>query len=124
MWVVGSWWNVRHLPNIKLIHYNDLKQDLVGNMKDIAEFLEIEYDESKLGQMVENCSIEKMRNKSDPLGSVASNIFKDPQKFFNKGINGRWSDVLSEQDTENYRHLARRYLDDDGIHWLETGKFN
>ena len=97
---------------------------MVGNMKDIAEFLEIEYDESKLDEMVRNCSIANMRNKSDPLGSVASGIFRDPQKFFHKGVNGRWSDILSKEDAENYRHLARRYLDEDGIHWLETGKFN
>jgi len=117
---------VRNLPNIKLIHYNELKEDLRGKMRDIAEFLEIEYDENKLDLMMNNCSIETMRNKKDPLGAQVErkHLFKDPKKFFNKGINGRWCNVLTDQDTENYRHLARRYLDEDGIYWMETGKFN
>ena len=122
--MIGSWWKVKDLPNVKMVHYNNLKEDLPGNMKDIARFLEIEYDESKFDELVENCSIEKMRGKKEPLGPVANALFKDSKQFFNKGVNGRWSDVLSEEDTENYRYLARRYLDEDGIYWLETGKFN
>ena len=127
LWTIGSWWNVRHLPNIMLIHYNELKSDLPKKMKEIAEFLEIEYDESKFDMMVNNCSIEAMRNKKNPMGARMeenSGIFKDTKKFFNKGINGRWKDVLTDKDTENYRHLARRYLDEDGIYWMETGQYN
>ena len=117
---------MRDLENVKLIHYNELKADLPGMMKDIAKFLEIEYDENKFDLMVNNCSIETMRNKKNPLGEHAESkgIFKDASKFFNKGVNGRWSDVLTDEDTANYRHLARRYLDEDGIYWLETGKYN
>ena len=122
---MGSWWNVRNLDNVKLIHYNQLKADLPGMMKGIAKFLEIDYDESKFDLMVSNCSIETMRNKDNPLGEQAEQmkIFKDSKKFFNKGVNGRWTDVLTDTDTANYRHLARRYLDEDGIYWMETGKY-
>ncbi len=33
----------------------------------------------------------------------------------------RWEHVLNEEDFENYRATAKRYLDADGIHWLENG---
>ena len=93
-------------------------------MKEIAAFLEINYDKNKFDNMVENCGITAMRGKDKPLGALAEMFFKEPSGFFNKGEKGRWSDVLSDEDTENYRHLARRYLDEDGIYWMETGKFN
>ena len=105
-----------------MVHYNNLKEDLEGNMKEIANFLEIEYDTNKFDEMVKNCSFTAMKNKKEPLGPLAVNFFQEPKEFFNKGIIGRWKDVLSDEDTENYRNLAKRYLDDDGINWLETGK--
>src|SRR5262249_30177144 len=36
-----SWWAVRQYPNVLLVHYNDLKNDLAGEMHRIADFLNI-----------------------------------------------------------------------------------
>eukprot|EP00483_Globobulimina_turgida_P006800 UN06812 len=121
--IVGSWWNVRNLANIKMIHYNNLKEDLAASMREIAQFLELEIDENNFQTLIANCSIEAMRNKENPLGPGMNGLFTPPKKFFNKGVNNRWTGVLTEDDIQNYRDLARVYLDDDGIHWLETGKF-
>jgi len=123
LWIVGSWWNMRNEPNVKLIHYNDLKRDLAGSMRDIAAFLEIQVDEERFDQIVENCTFQKMKTRKNPMGSSGNVVFNDPSKFFNKGETKRWQNVLTEQDTEQYRELAKRYLDDDGIHWLETGEY-
>ena len=37
----ATWWEFRHLPNIKLIHYNDLRADLEGRMRSLADWLQI-----------------------------------------------------------------------------------
>eukprot|EP01084_Bolivina_argentea_P028175 52376_1 len=124
LWVAGSWWNVRNLQNVKLIHYNNLKEDLPENMRAIAEFLELEIDENNFDNLVKNCSIEIMRNKKEPLGAMGEQFLTDAKKFFHKGENKRWENILTDEDIEKYRNLAKVYLDDDGIHWLETGKFN
>jgi aryl sulfotransferase len=42
---VQGWWNARHLPNVLLLHFNNLKADLPGQMRHIAQFLNIEIDE-------------------------------------------------------------------------------
>ena len=34
-----TWWKERHRPNVLLVHYNDLKADLPGEMRRIADFL-------------------------------------------------------------------------------------
>ena len=38
---VRSWWDIRNLPNVMLIHFNDMKTDLAGSISRIAEFLDI-----------------------------------------------------------------------------------
>ena len=44
---VRSWWALRDLPNLMLVHFSDLKRDMEGQMRQIAGFLEIEIDESR-----------------------------------------------------------------------------
>jgi aryl sulfotransferase len=39
---IRGWWELRHLPNLLLVHFNDLKKDMRGEIERIAAFLEIE----------------------------------------------------------------------------------
>ena len=38
---VLSWWEIRHLPSVALLHFGDLKRDLSGEIRRIAAFLDI-----------------------------------------------------------------------------------
>lgn len=38
---VRSWWELRGLTNVKLVHFSDLKRDLPGRIGDIAAYLDI-----------------------------------------------------------------------------------
>jgi len=51
---VRSWWNLRHLPNVMLIHFNDMKRDLAGSVKQIADFLGVHLDEATMAKVVEH----------------------------------------------------------------------
>ena len=44
--------------------------------------------------------------------------------FIHKGTNGRWKDVLTDKDIEQYRTLASYYMNDKQINYLETGQWN
>ena len=37
---IRSWWAIRHLPNVKFIHFNLLKADLAGSIAAVAAFLD------------------------------------------------------------------------------------
>jgi aryl sulfotransferase len=120
---VRSWWQIRDLPNIKLIHFADLKQDLPGEMRAIAEFAEIPINESRWDAMVEHCSFEWMKKnatKSVPLGGAFWDAGADV--FINKGVNGRWRDTLSAQDSAEYDERAVSELGEECAKWLETGQ--
>jgi aryl sulfotransferase len=120
---VQGWWNYRHLPNLLLVHFNDLKKDLPGEMRRVAKFLGIEIEESLWPTLVEHCTFDYMRNTAPVLGPMGEGIFQGGTKtFINKGTNGRWRDVLSAADVEKYERIVKEKLTPDCAHWLATGE--
>ncbi|MDX1293029.1 MAG: sulfotransferase domain-containing protein [Hyphomonas sp.] len=120
---VRSWWTIRDLPNVKMIHFADLKRDMPGEMRKIAAFLDIEIDEARWDTIVEYCSFDWMKahaTKSVPLGGA----FWDAgaEVFINKGVNGRWKDTLTAEDNARYDAMARSELGDACAQWLQTGE--
>jgi len=120
---VRSWWEIRDLPNVRLLHFADLKADMPGQIRRIAAFLDIPVDESRWEAIVEHCGFDYMKAnaaKSVPLGGA----FWDggAQTFVHKGVNGRWRDTLSEAECEAYEATATRELGADCARWLAGGE--
>ena len=120
---VRSWWAIRDLPNVKMIHFADLKRDMPGEMRKIAAFLDIDIDEARWDTIVEYCTFDWMKanaTKSVPLGGA----FWDAgaEVFINKGVNGRWKDTLTAEDNTRYDAMARSELGDACAQWLQTGQ--
>ncbi len=120
---VNSWWEIKDLPNVKLIHFNNLKKDMPKAIREIAEFLDISIDETKWDSILEHCSFDYMKANaamSVPLGGA---FWEGGAKtFINKGTNGRWRDVLSEADIEKYETYASKNLSKECAQWLATGE--
>ena len=116
---IKSWWDIRELPNVLLVHFADLKRDMPGEILKIAEFLEIEVDQSKWEDILYHCSFQYMKENataSVPLGG----LFWDggAKTFINKGTNGRWHEVLTQEDSEKYQQLAVDNLGAECAQWL------
>lgn len=118
-----TWWEFRHLPNIRLIHFNDLRADLEGQMRGLADYLEIEVPESCWPAVVHACEFETVKaNPEKVLEPMIEVMFKGGgQTFIYKGTNGRWKDVLGEEELDLYRQAMERTLSPDCARWLETG---
>ncbi|MGH7340756.1 MAG: sulfotransferase domain-containing protein [Candidatus Rokuibacteriota bacterium] len=56
-----TYWDFRHLPNLLLIHYNDLKADLPGEMGRIARFLDIRVPEAKWPMLADAATLARGR---------------------------------------------------------------
>jgi aryl sulfotransferase len=120
---IRSWWQIRELPNMLFVHFNDLKRDMPGEMRRIAGFLDIPIDETRWPAIQQYCSFDWMKKnaaKSVPLGGA----FWDggAEVFINKGINGRWTDTLTAQDVAAYEARAVRELGTECAHWLAHGR--
>jgi aryl sulfotransferase len=119
---VRSWWAIRHLPNVMLLHFADLKRDMPGQMRRIAAFLDIAIDEARWPAIVEYCSFDWMKKnatQSVPLGGA----FWDggAETFIHKGVNGRWADTLSAADCAEYEARAEAELGVECARWLAGG---
>jgi aryl sulfotransferase len=122
---IRSWWEVRELPNLLLLHFSDLKADMPAQIRRIATFLEIRIDEAQWPAIVKHCSFEYMKanaTKSVPLGGAFWE--GGAQTFIHKGSNGRWRDVLSAEESAAYEQRAERELGAECANWLANGSSN
>jgi len=120
---VSTWWQVRDLPNVKLLHFSALKADLESEMRKLAEFLEIEIPEEAWPAIVEHCRFDYMKANADQMTPLGGAVFDGGGKsFINKGMNGRWKDVLSAEESADYEALALEKLGPECAHWLATGE--
>ncbi|KXJ96173.1 P-loop containing nucleoside triphosphate hydrolase protein [Microdochium bolleyi] len=121
------WWDARDQPNLLLVHFNDLKKDLPGEMRRIAEFLEVpveSMDDATWEAAVEHCTFAWMKEHAELTSPPQADIAFDggAKNFINKGTNRRWADVLSEEDNRRYLAKAREELGEEGAAWLEKGR--
>jgi aryl sulfotransferase len=119
---VASFWERRHQPNVMLVHYNDLKADLAGEMRRIAAFLEIEVPSKSWPAVVERCTFESMQSRGDQIGHFERLFDGGAKSFIFKGTNGRWRDVLTAEEIENYQSRVAELLPPEGGGWLENGR--
>lgn len=119
---VKSWWDVRVQPNIMLLHYNNLKADFEGEARRIADFLEIEVEEALWPQIVKHCDIDYMRESAKQFDVLDAIFEGGGAKFINKGTNGRWKDVLNQEEIDRCDEMAIREEGEECAHWLKTGK--
>ncbi len=119
---VQSWWDIRQAPNVRLVHYNNLKTDMPGEMGRIAAFLEIPIDEAKWPAIVEHCTFDYMKENAAVLSPAFNDLFEGGMKsFIHKGTNDRWRDALTAEEVQKYEETARRNLSPECADWLATG---
>jgi len=119
---ISSWWEARDLPNVKLIHFNALKADLDGEMRALAEFLDVDIPPDRWPTVVEHCTFDWMKANAEKVAPLGGAIFDGGAgKFINKGSNGRWKDVLTPADSLAYEEMAVEKLGVECARWLMTG---
>lgn len=119
---IRTWWAIRDLPNVHVVHFEALKRDMPGEIRRIADFLDAPIDEDRWEAIIEHCTFDYMKRNaaaSVPLGGA----FWDggAETFIDKGINGRWRDVLPHALSEAYEAKALAELGNDCAGWLATG---
>lgn len=118
-----SWWAIRDLPNLMLLHFNALKADLDGEMHRIAEFLEIPVAGQGWQRLVELCTFDYMKQHADRTAPRGGAMWRGGgATFINRGSNGRWRDLLTVQDVRAYEARAVQELGEACAHWLATGE--
>lgn len=123
--LVAGYWAERQRPNVLLVHYNNLKADLDGEMRRIASFLDIAIDETIWPSLVAAAGFESMQAAGQDLMPQSQFLFSGGARhFFNKGTNGRWRDVLSPNDLELYEAKVRDKFCPALATWIAQGEMD
>lgn len=117
---VRSWWEIRRLPNLLVLHYADLKEDPEGQIRNVADFLGIE----PLGweRILLHSSFDYMKENATASVPLGGAFWEGGAKtFIYKGVNGRWRDALTADESAAYEMRAAAELGEDCAHWLAEG---
>jgi len=119
----AGYWAERRRSNFLLVHYNDLKRDLGGEMRRIASFLDEHIDEQLWPSLVAAADFKAMRAAGADLMPQINTMFREgAERFFHKGVNGRWRDILTSDDLAAYDAKVRAKLTPGLANWLENGR--
>jgi hypothetical protein len=115
-------WQRRHDPNVALFHYADYQTDLVGEMERLAAVLGIGLPRSRLEQLAEAATLDRMRaDASRMVPDSSHDIWKDPAAFFRTGGHGEWAERLRPGDAEHYAARVAELVAPDLAAWAHEG---
>lgn len=118
LWHLSDAWARRHEPNIVLVHYDDLSADLEGEMRRLAELLEITVPDELWADLVQAATFEQMRAAAVRLGPDPAGVLKDRAAFFRRGTSGAGREVLTSDELARYHARVARLAAPDLLAWL------
>ncbi len=118
-----TWWDFRNLPNILFVHFADLLARPAEEIRRVAGYLDIPVTPDSLERIVDAVSFKSMKENADSvLGDMSAFWQGGARRFINKGTNGRWREVLDEENLREYRAMIDDALSPDCARWLEEGR--
>src|SRR5262249_5861248 len=115
---LATFWEAREHSNVVLVHYADLQCDLEGEMRRIAQRLDIEIDEDRLPELVAAAGFDAMRERADEIAPDATlGLLQSNRAFFHRGANGQWRELLDDTDRQRYAERVSQLAPADLIEW-------
>jgi hypothetical protein len=120
---LNSFWDRRHLDNVALFHYADLQADLGAEMRRLAGILAIAVHEDKWSSLVSAATFNRMRERANELAPEVKmpGLWRDDERFFNKGTTGQWRELISEDDLPRYEARLCQLAHPDLVAWVQSG---
>jgi aryl sulfotransferase len=116
---LATFWAPPAELDVVMLHFDDLRTDLEGQMRALADRLAIVVPEERWPELVRAATFEQMRMRA---GEVAPNArmgaWLDNERFFNRGTSGQWRDLLDAADLERYRARAEAIGPADLVAWV------
>jgi hypothetical protein len=111
-------WARRHEPNVVLVHYDDLIEDLDDAMRRLAARLGISVDEARWPALVRAATFAEMRGRASEYKPDALGVLKDPVAFFRHGVSGDGPALLSSRELAHYHERVAAMAPGDLLAWL------
>jgi aryl sulfotransferase len=115
---LGDAWARRHDPNVVLVHFQDLVDDLPGEMERLASLLDTEVSTDELPALVEAARFDQMQRRATRFVPDRLGVLKEPGAFFRTGRSGEGLAVVREDDLATYTTRSAQLAPPDLLEWL------
>ncbi len=115
-------WDRRHRPNVTLVHYDDLWNDLDGQMRRIAAALGIDPGVLPWTDLVEAATLDSMRRQAgDRAPEGGDGFWHDDAGFFRQGGRRDWAELLTPDEIAAFEARMAELAGPDAAAWLLRG---
>ena len=111
-----------HQANVLLVHYEDLLADLEGEMRRVARFIDVDVPAASWSAVVDRCTFAAMKARADEINDFDRLFDGGAETFLYKGTNGRWRDVLTDDELAAYDRTVAERLSPIAAAWLAAGR--
>jgi hypothetical protein len=117
-----SFWMHRDRPNVIMLHYDDMKADLEGEMRRLARRLGIAVPEDLWPGLVKAATFEEMKRDADNTApGTTEQIWQDNKQFFRSGKSGGWREIFEDGDAARYEARLVGLADPGVVAWAHRG---
>jgi hypothetical protein len=117
-----TFWQARQRPNIVLLHFDDLRADLEGQMRRLAARLGVSVREELWLDLVQAATFEEMRKQADIVVPNATDaLWHDNSRFFNQGTSGQWRRLFDDEDLRRYHARIMEIAEPELSAWIHHG---
>jgi aryl sulfotransferase len=107
---------------VHLLHYADMKADLDGQVRRIAEIIGYDRDDPILDEVINGSTFASVKAKAiEDAKTNSSEIFPHPDLFFDSGTSNKWVGKLTDAEIEAFDARMKELLPEDEVAWLLWG---
>jgi hypothetical protein len=118
LWHLSDGWARRDEPNVVLVHYDDLVNDLGGEMRRLAALLGITVPGEIWPDLVAAATFKSMRAGARRVAPDPSGVLKDNAAFFRRGTSGAGREVLTSDEMARYHGRTAQLAPPELLAWL------
>lgn len=115
---LGDAWARQDTLDVTMVHYQDLIDDLEGQMRRLADVLGVEVPEARWPELVEAATFTSMRARADETVPQQLGVFRSNRAFFRSGRSGEGRALLSAQGLDAYERRAADLAPTQLLAWL------
>lgn len=117
-----TFWDRRDEAGIALFHYSDLSADLPGQMRRLADVLNLRVAADRIEELAAAATFERMRGNADRVApNTDRGFWISTTDFFHKGSSGQWRDLIDDDGIRRYEARVAELVAPDLAAWAHNG---
>ncbi|XP_067668056.1 sulfotransferase 1C2-like [Haliotis asinina] len=109
---IRDWWKTAEQYNICQVHYKDMKQNCVNEIRRMAEYLDRPLSQKTYVEIAEACSFGNLKHANEKLKDQTYHIQWQPgtSGYFRKGKTGDWKNYFTVAQSEKFEKIYEARL--------------